>query len=428
MLIEQRLAVEAIHGVLCGRSLTALLERSFGQHPELDAGQRGAIFDIAHGSLRHLGLLRQVCALMLRKPLNPPQLEALLVAALYQLAFTRAAPYAVVDHAVRAAEQAGWIWAKGMVNALLRRFLREREALLERARETPQGRYSYPLWWVERIRAAYPDRWEAILDAGNRQAATSLRVNARRGTRDEYLNALHQAGIDATAFDDVGVMLARPMPVAQIPGFARGLVSVQDVGAQLAARFLDLQPGQRVLDAFAAPGGKAAHILERETVHLVALDNDPERLRRVHDNLHRLGLEAASACADAAEPDRWWDGEAFDRVLADLPCTASGVVRRHPDIKWLRRESDIAALAARAARLLDCLWRVVRPGGKLLIATCSVFREENRGQVDDFVGRHADARLAPLPGQDSLDVQLLPDERHDGFYYALLERAQPSPG
>ncbi len=422
MLIEQRLAVEAIHGVLTGRSLTPLLEQLFRRHSELDAGQRGAVFDIAHGSLRHLGLLRGVCAAMLRKPPNPPQLQALLVAALYQLAFTRAAPHAVVDHAVRAAEQAGWPWAKGMVNAVLRRFLRTREELLARARSTPEGRFSYPDWWLERIRAAHPDRWQAILDAGNQVPTIGLRVNVRRATRDAYLDSLHEAGLDALALDDVGVMLTRPVPAAQIPGLAQGLVSVQDAGAQLAAGFLDLRAGQRVLDAFAAPGGKAAHILERESVQLVALDNDPARLERVHENFRRLGLEATCHCADVGELERWWDGCAFDRVLADLPCTASGVVRRHPDIKWLRRESDIAALATRASALLDCLWRVVRPGGKLLVATCSVFREENRGQVDDFVGRHADARLAPLPGQDALDLQLLPDERHDGFYYALLER------
>jgi 16S rRNA (cytosine967-C5)-methyltransferase len=423
MLIEQRLGVEAVHGVLSGKSLTPLLERLFALHRELDAGQRGAVFDIAHGTLRHLGLLRQVCALMLRKPLNPPQLEALLVATLYQLAFTRAAPYAVVDHAVRATEQAGWPWAKGMVNALLRRFLRERDDLLARARSTPEGRFSYPGWWLQRIRTTYPDRWESILDAGNELPKTTLRVNAQRSSRVDYMHALRQSGIDAAPVGDVGVMLSRPMPVTQIPGFACGLVSVQDAGAQLAARLLDLHAGQRVLDAFAAPGGKAAHILERDAVHLVALDNDPARIERVHENLQRLGLEATTCCADVAELDRWWDGQAFDRVLADLPCTASGVVRRHPDIKWLRRESDIAALAARASVLLDCLWRVLRPGGKLLVATCSVFQEENRDQVDDFVGRHADARRAPLPGQDSLDVQLLPDERHDGFYYALLERA-----
>jgi 16S rRNA (cytosine967-C5)-methyltransferase len=423
MQTEQRLAVEAVHGVLSGKSLTPLLERLFARNPDLGTGERGAVFDITHGALRRLGLLREVYALMLHKPLNPPALEALLVVALYQLAFTQAAPYAVVDQAVRATQEAGWPWAKGMVNALLRRFLREREDLLERAGRTPQGRYSYPDWWLARIRASHPDRWESILDTGNRPGPMTLRVNARRTSREAYLRLLRDAGIDASPVEDVGVMLSHPLPVARIPGFAEGLVSVQDAGAQRAAQFLDLRPGQRVLDAFAAPGGKAAHILERAAVQLVALDNDPARLKRVHDNLQRLGLEALSTCADAGELDRWWDGEAFDRVLADLPCTASGVVRRHPDIKWLRRESDIAALAARAATLLDRLWRVVRPGGKLLIATCSVFREENRDQVDEFVGRHADARLAPLPGQDRLDVQLLPDERHDGFYYALLERA-----
>src|SRR5690606_35044606 len=203
--------------------------------------------------------------------------------------------------------------------------------------------------------------------------------------------------------------------------------SVQDLGAQLAAGLLDAQAGERVLDAFAAPGGKAAHILERADVRLLALDHDPVRIERVPATLARLGLEADVRCADAAALESWWDRVPFDRVLADLPCTASGVVRRHPDIKWLRRESDIAALAARASAALDALWRVVRPGGKLLLATCSVFREEGRAQVDDFVGRHADARIAPLPGQDGLDVQLLRDERHDGFYYALLERVSPSP-
>jgi 16S rRNA (cytosine967-C5)-methyltransferase len=249
-----------------------------------------------------------------------------------------------------------------------------------------------------------------------------LRVNARRIDRAAYLERLAAAAVPAAPIGDEGVILERALPVARIPGFAEGLVSVQDPGAQLAAGMLALVPGQRVLDAFAAPGGKSAHILERAAVDLVALDNDPVRIERLHANLERLGLSAATQCADAGQLDRWWDGEPFDRVLADLPCTASGVVRRHPDIKWLRRESDIRALAARASGLLDSLWRVVRPGGKLLLATCSVFREENRCQVDDFVGRHADARCAPLPGQDGFDVQLLPDERHDGFYYALLER------
>jgi 16S rRNA (cytosine967-C5)-methyltransferase len=216
------------------------------------------------------------------------------------------------------------------------------------------------------------------------------------------------------------------MPVAQLPGFAAGCVSVQDYGAQLAAELLDLAPGQRVLDAFAAPGGKTGHILECAAVSLLALDSDATRLARIEDNLRRLGHVADVRRADAGDPNTWWDGKPFDRVLADLPCTGSGVVRRHPDIKWLRRESDVAGLAGQARTLLDALWRVLRPGGKLLLATCSIFREENRDQVDDFVGRHAGANLVPLPGQDGLDVQLLPDESHDGFYYALLERASSS--
>ena len=422
MQIEQRLAVEAVNAVLGGRSLTPTLERLYARHPDLKTSERAAVFDIVHGVLRQLGLLRSLMAAMLRKPLDPPALEGLLVVALYQLAFTRAPAHAVVDHAVRAAEQAGWPWTKGLVNALLRRFLRERDALLERARATDAGRFSYPDWWLRRVRETYPERWEAILAAGNARAPMALRVNRRRVTREDYLARLRAAGIAAEAFGDAGIMLAQPLPVARVPGFQEGLVSVQDAAAQLAAAYLDLAPGQRVLDAFAAPGGKAGHILEQETVELVALDNDAARVERLRENLRRLGLEADTRCADAGDLEAWWDGKPFDRVLADLPCTGSGVVRRHPDIKWLRRESDIAALAARASALLDSLWRVLRPGGKLLLATCSVFREENRAQVEDFVGRHADARLAPLPGQDGLDVQLLPDERHDGFYYALLER------
>lgn len=278
MLIEQSLAVEAVQAVLSGRSLTPHLERAFARHANLDANQRAAVIDMAHGCLRHLGLMREVLARMLRKPLDPVRLEPLLLVALYQLAFTRAAPYAVVDHAVRATERAGWPWAKGLVNALLRRFLREREQLVALARSTPQGRYSYPEWWIDRLRAQYPERWEAILEAGNRRPGMALRVNARRSTRDDYVRLLQDAGIEAEPADDVGVLLARPMPVAQIPGFERGLVSVQDLGAQLAAPLLDARAGERVLDAFAAPGGKTAHILERTDVRLVALDSDPVRI------------------------------------------------------------------------------------------------------------------------------------------------------
>lgn len=422
MTTPQMLAAEAVRRVLAGRSLTATLDDLLNRHPALTAGERGAMWDLSHGTLRHLGLIEAVIAQMLRKPIAEPGLHALLAVALYQLEFTRTPPYAIVSAAVEACGLRGWPWAKGMVNALLRRFQRERAPLLATARAEPRGRYSYPPWWIERVRHDYPDQADRVLEAGNQLPGMGLRVNLRRWSMQSCLDALAAAGLAPRQAGDACVMLERIVPVTRLPGFAEGRLSVQDAGAQRAAALLDLAPGQRVLDACAAPGGKTAHILERAEVELLALDNDPVRLARVHQNLERLGLHATVQCADVNAIDAWWDGRAFDRILADVPCTGSGVVRRHPDIKWLRREEDIAKLAAQAAALLESLWRVLCPGGKLLLVTCSVFQEENRAQIDDFVGRHADAMIVPLPGTDAQDLQLLPDSGHDGFYYALLER------
>jgi 16S rRNA (cytosine967-C5)-methyltransferase len=248
----------------------------------------------------------------------------------------------------------------------------------------------------------------------------TLRVNRRRRAMPDYAQALETAGIVAKLLDDEALQLGRPMPIEQLPGFAQGEVSVQDAGAQLAAPLLDIADGMRVLDACAAPGGKTAHLLELAHVELLALDADGARLQRVQGNLQRLGLGAQLQCADAAELDAWWDGRPFDRVLLDAPCSASGVVRRHPDIKWLRRPGDIAGFARQQERLLDALWKVLAPGGKLLYATCSIFREENQEGIERFLIRQPDARRAGLmPGSDGL---LLPNEAHDGFYYALLQK------
>ena len=418
----QRLATEAVVAVLAGRSLTPTLEAILVRNPHLAQGERSALWDLAHGTLRQLGLLRGVLGRIVRRPIKERGLEALLAVALYQLQFTRTPPYAIVNEAVAAAADMGWIWAKAAVNALLRRFLRERDPLIEAARSDPVGRYSYPGWWIRRVRDQYPAQWEAVLAGGNQLPRIALRVNLRRTSQADYLARIRAEGLDAEASGEAGVLLARALPVSRIPGFADGSVSVQDLAAQCAAHYMDLAPGQRVLDACAAPGGKTAHMLELCDVQLVALDSDPKRITRIGENLSRLGLHAQVRCTDVGAIDGWWDGAAFDRILADVPCTASGIVRRHPDIKWLRREEDIESLARHGARLLDAMWRVLKPGGKLLLATCSIFREENRAQVDDFVGRHADARIAPLPVEDGLDVQLLPDDSHDGFYYALLER------
>jgi len=422
MIGPPQLAADAVRRVLAGRSLTPTLEELLQRYAALSPSERGALWDLSHGTLRHLGRIEAVMAQMLRKPIMEPGLRALLYVAIYQLEFTRAPAYAIVNGAVEACTARGWPWAKGMVNALLRRFQREREHLLHVAEEDARGRYSYPLWWIDRIRRDHGTFAEEVLHAGNQLPSMGLRVNLRRWSVDACLHALEAEGLTPRETADAYVILDRIVPVTRLPGFAEGRISVQDAGAQRAAALLDLAAGQRVLDACAAPGGKAAHIAERAEVDLLALDNDPARLARVHQNFTRLGLTAAVECADASRIDAWWDGRPFDRILADVPCTGSGVVRRHPDIKWLRREQDVANLAAQAATLLDSLWRVLCPGGKLLFVTCSVFQEENRAQIDDFVGRHADAMIMPLPGMDAEDLQLLPAPSHDGFYYALLER------
>jgi 16S rRNA (cytosine967-C5)-methyltransferase len=247
-----------------------------------------------------------------------------------------------------------------------------------------------------------------------------FRVNRRRATSADFLKQLDAAGIAARALDDAAILLEKPVPVERIPGFGAGLCSVQDWGAQTAAGLLDVQDGMRVLDACAAPGGKAAHLLEAADLDLTALDADAMRATRITDNLQRLGLAATVKVGDARAVDAWWDGRSYDRILADVPCSASGVVRRHPDAKWLRRESDVAAFATTQKAIIDALWRTLAPGGKMLYATCSVFGEENAGQVEAFFGRHADARRLPM----TLDAQLhhLPDAEHDGFYYALLQK------
>ncbi|HEX9180661.1 MAG TPA: 16S rRNA (cytosine(967)-C(5))-methyltransferase RsmB, partial [Burkholderiales bacterium] len=273
---------------------------------------------------------------------------------------------------------------------------------------------------IDRLRADYPDDHAAILEAGNGHPPMALRVNRRRLDPDACLERLNAAGIEGERSGAAGILLAKPLPVERLPGFAGGELSVQDLGAQEAAPLLDLREGQRVLDACAAPGGKTAHILESAGVECLALDSDAARLERVRRNLDRLGLEARLAAADAAAPEAWWDGRPFDRILADVPCSASGVARRHPDIKWLRRDSDIAQYAAAQCRILDALWPTLAAGGKLLYATCSLFREENSGQLASFLARHPDAVALPLAGAAAPDGQLLPGPRHDGFFYALL--------
>jgi 16S rRNA (cytosine967-C5)-methyltransferase len=416
----QRLAAETVCEVLAGHGLSAALAALWSRvRPE--PSERGAIQDLSYGALRHYGPLSALVAILAARPPADPYLRCLLLVALYQLRFTLAKPYAVVDQAVDAAP----LPAKGFVNALLRRFLREQHTVWTQATATDSGRFSHPQWWIDRVRTEYPATFTTILEAGNERPPLTLRVNRRRITPEAYFERLREQGIGAERIGPQAILLADPRPVAEIPGFAEGLCSVHDAGAQRAAHYLDVGDGLRVLDACAAPGGKASHILELARVELTALDADCRRLARVTENLARLGLAARLLCGDARKVATWWDGVAFDRVLLDAPCSASGVVRRHPDAKWLRRESDIAQFAELQQTLLDSVWQVLASDGKLLYVTCSVFKEENQLQSQFFLERHPDAYLVPLADPELVEGQLLPSARHDGFYYALFWKRSP---
>ena len=404
-------AARVIAAVGAGRSLAAAL-------PEEGAGDdiRAQVQDLAFGTLRRYGWGDFILARLLDRPLPEPLIHCLLLAALYRLESRPESAYAIVDQAVEAAGEVQRGRFRGLTNAVLRNYLRRREALLAAAAADDVASHWHPAWWLERLRAAWPDAWPAIVAAGNGQPPMTLRVNRRQGTPTAYLAELAAAGRDAEVIGTAALRLARPVPVEALPGFALGRVSVQDAGAQHAAELLDVADGQRVLDACAAPGGKCAHVLELAAVELLALDVDERRCRRIVDNLARLRLHADVRAADASRPADWWDGRTFDRILADVPCSATGVVRRHPDIKWLRRPEDIAAVTRTQDELLATLWPLLRPGGKLLYSTCSVFPIENEERIAGFMARTTDARREST-------LQLLPDENHDGFFHALLRKA-----
>lgn len=415
----QRFAARVVGRVLGGRNLNQVLAEAQDSAPQLAPPERAALQDLSYGTLRFYGQLNAVLAQLLHKPLQDAAVRHLLLVALYQLQYGKSAPHAVVDHAVRAARKLN-VRAAGLVNAVLRQFLRQREDLLRQAAASDEGRYSYPQWWVDQVRSDYGEAAEAILLAGNQHPPMTLRVNRRRVRCEEYLALLAERGMEARQVADEALLLLRPVPVDRLPGFAEGLVSVQDAAAQRAAHLLDVRQGMRVLDACAAPGGKTAHILELADVDLLALDKDAQRLHRVGENMARLALHPRTVVGDAASPQDWWDGQPFDRILADVPCSASGVVRRHPDIKWLRRPEDIVGFSQQQQAILAALWRVLASGGKLLYATCSVFPQENRRVIDEFMRRQPDARLLPVPGTEK--GQILPNDQHDGFYYALLHK------
>ncbi len=424
MIKTQLAAASAISNVLAGASLTAVLQEIWRSDPALSKQQRGAIQDLSYGALRFYGQLDAVLGFLLKKPLRDKHLHHLLLVSLYQLQYSRAQSHTVVDQAVSASRSlAHGEGMQGLVNAILRNFIRQRESVLKRAAEGDVGCYSYPQWWVDKLRLQYPQNFRAILQAGNQHPPMTLRVNRCKISVEDYRNLLAENVMHAELLESGALQLSQPVMVENLPGFSAGLVTVQDAGAQLAAPFLDVHDGMRVLDACAAPGGKSTHLLELANIALTVVDNHAARLAQVQQNLERLHMTAERlVCGDASNPAAWWDGRPFDRILADVPCSASGVVRRHPDIKWLRRERDLVKFATHQQAILNALWKILSKNGKLLYVTCSIFAEENVMQIEKFLKHHSDALLLPLSGTAVADGQLLPDIQHDGFFYTLLQK------
>jgi 16S rRNA (cytosine967-C5)-methyltransferase len=410
-----------------GRSLSRALE----DIPPSLSDDRALIQEMCYGSLREYFRLAHIVAALLKKPLKEKDtdVQALLLLGLYQLIVMRVPDHAAVSETVAASAALKKPWARGLLNGVLRNFQRRQEELLTQAEATEEGRWSHPQWLIDALKKAWPAEWPAMLEANNQRPPMCLRVNAAKLSTDDYLQLLNKAGIDASRseFTPSAIRLQQPQDVTLLPGFADGQISVQDEAAQQAALLMELQAGQRVLDVCAAPGGKTAHMLECADVEMVAVDVDAERLRRVEENLQRLGKTARCVVGDAGTPTQWWDGEAFDRILLDAPCSATGVIRRHPDIKLLRRASDIDNLVALQAQILDAIWPLLKPGGMLVYATCSVLPQENAGQISAFVERQAGAQLktmqVPWGTAVAAGQQILTGSHGmDGFYYACLEK------
>jgi len=423
-------AARIVAQVLEGRSLSAVLAPGLeGLPPE----ERGLAQELCYGALRWGPRLQALADRLLRKPVRDRDRDvlALLWIGLYQLLYTRVPEYAAVDGTVAATRLLKKPWAAALVNAVLRGFQKQRDALLAALDGDETSATAHPAWWLKCLREGRPADWRAIVAANNERPPMTLRVNRLRSSREEYLRMLVEAGLQGAPapHTDYGIVLERPVDVAQLPGFHEGLVSVQDAAAQQAAPLLNPRPGERVLDACAAPGGKTCHVLELQPAlaDMVAVDNDEARMARVRGNLTRLGLRARLVVEDVAAVQRWWNGVPFDRILLDAPCSGSGVIRRHPDIKYLRRPADIAVLAAEQRRLLAALWPLVKRGGMLLYAACSVLPEEDERQVQGFLAQHADAREEPPAvawGQAaSCGRLILPGAAGmDGFYYACLKK------
>jgi len=409
-----------------GQSLTSALDNAL---KAVESAQDKAFVQaICYGVCRTYHRLDFILNALIDKPLKSLEVKSLILIGLYQLGHMRVKPHAAVSETVQAARKIAW--AKALINAVLRGYLRKQDELEQQAEKVKTAALSHPDWLIKQLEHDWPEQAETLLFENNQPPPMALRVNLAKTSRDSYLQLLLEQNLSAktVTFTSTGIILDKPVPIEALPGFADGWVSVQDSAAQLAAELLALQPGQRVLDVCAAPGGKTSHMLEQQpdVSELVAVDIDENRMLRVGENLRRLNLQATLVVADAAKTDDWWDGKPFDRILLDAPCSATGVIRRHPDIKLLRRDTDIASLTALQKTILTSIWPLLAPGGTLLYATCSVLKQENEGQIQDFLSAHEDAIELPIT-TDGWGIpcgcgrQILTGESSmDGFYYARI--------
>ncbi len=411
--------------LVCKKSLT----ESFNKHLKADMPGRAFAKELSYGVLRFYNQLAYVAEGLLTKKMKQKDQDVfiLILMGLYQLSAMHLPAYAAVKETVEAVVGLKKAWAKNLVNAILRSFLRDQEKWRVAIQQEASVCYAHPAWMLSHFKKDWPDAWQAIAENNNKKPPLTLRINLKKISREQYCEKLAAMGLKSSlhAWVPTAVWVLDPVEVTALPGFMSGECMVQDASAQMAALLLDAQPYQRVLDACAAPGGKTTHLLERvPTLSVLAIDEDASRLTRINENLKRLSLTAEVKVADAATPDKWWDKKVFDRILLDAPCTASGVIRRHPDIKWLRQESDVMKSAKLQQKMINALWPLLKSGGILLYCTCSVFKEENEVMLNQFVAAHADCEVGALDEVQGITLkigkQILPEYENDGFYYAKL--------
>jgi 16S rRNA (cytosine967-C5)-methyltransferase len=422
---SQLIAADCVSEVIKGHNLNQVFERRLDHHQNITPQQKSVAVFLAYGAIRFLGENQFFIQQLINKKITNKKIEALLYVALFQLNHDQSNDFTVVNEAVEAAKFINKSWAGSFVNGVLRNFIRQKEKLQTELKNDAEAFYSYPSWWINLIKQNYTKDWQSILLNGNKHPPLTLRINERKTNLKQYEEKLKSESISYRVLGNIALELTHPTTVEKIPGFLDGEVSIQDYGAQLAAKLLDLQDGQICLDACSAPGGKTGHMLEIADIELVSIDHQKDRLYKVKENLERLHLHAHLKCADLTAVNTWWNKKLFDRILLDAPCSASGVVRRHVDIKWLRRPRDIEMFAKQQEAMLEATWQLLKKGGKLLYATCSIFNGENQKVIDHFIKQHIDAKEVKWTvdsGYSKYENQLITSENHDGFFYALLEK------